>query len=585
MKKILFSISSFIILFLFVPNVFAYNSFTQNVNLITLNSEELNKEIYRGNDVALNNYIIGNYSNNDFYTYYNKVKQSVATAKGYNDFNSFTQDYYYLAHFQLVVSSSTGSVYTNPNLNINFYVIRKDSSNLSNFKLLYGVSSLSGGTLNTSNSFRNYLQMERNTYESRYGFQESINNLGTSTGSITSAGGYQYFFDCVSNPGNEINTCNFNISNNQLNLNIYRKLNGGLLYYYDSNYNFKFYFGVLPVAYNITSYYWFENLKINNSSVFSLGDIIAEPEIIISPNIQDFGSNSFGFNSNYTLIKPNYNSSNSVICPNNRDYDNGICYLYNTDIENYDNTDTSLHHFVRFYLGDNTNIPLRNNYYYIFTFRIYSQYNIPISQLRVHSGSSNNPTNIEKVKITDFTIYKDYQVIFTPNISGDLAVNYIDIYFNDFSTLTDVLHVDYSFGVYKSFKYSEFATIPSDTQITDDYNSNNINNISSGQSSNFFSNFKINDRGLSQVILLPLNFVRSWSNSTCSPVNLPIPHSNLNAQLPCLSSIFSQFVPGFWQLYKIIINGFIIYRVCLSLFRIVKNIYNIENNEIEVIDL
>lgn len=126
---------------------------------------------------------------------------------------------------------------------------------------------------------------------------------------------------------------------------------------------------------------------------------------------------------------------------------------------------------------------------------------------------------------------------------------------------------------------------PSSIDISNNYNTNTIDSITSNNQSSFFTNFKVNDRGLSQIVLLPLGFVRSMLSSTCNPVNLPIPHSNLNAQLPCLSSVFSNYAGGFWSLYQVIINGIIYYRICLSIFYIMKNFYNVSNNEIEVIDL
>ena len=590
MKKFLFIFTCVISLFIFTPNVFAYNSFTQYVNLITANDHDLIDEIYRGNDDTLNNYIVGNYNNNDFYTYYDKVKQSVATAKGYTDFSSFTEDYYYLAHFQLIVSSSSGTVYSNPSLSINFYVIRKNSSDLSNFKLLYGVSSLNGGTLNTSNSFRNYLQMERGTYENRYGFQESINNLSSSNGSITAAAGYQYFFDCVFNIGSDVNTCKFTISNNNLNLNIANRLNGGLLYYYDSNFDFDFYFGVLPTAYNYSNYYWFEKLKINGGdTIFQLNDIVAavpNSDIPIS-NVTNFGNNSFGVNVNYvdnvvSSLDSNFTSFD-YICPNDRQFINGVCNIYFSDFTDFNTNFTNFYNQAIFVVGASPDsLVLKSNKYYILSFRLYTTYNLDIDSLvfTLTGGVGNVGVNdIYKIVVNDYTFYKDYQIIFDMPSNINNNIYGFSLKFKDLSTLTSSVDSGYSFGIYKSFKLSEFDSLPTSSVISSDYSNNGIDSISNSNSTSYFSDFKLNDFGLSSVILMPLNYVRNLPNLVCSSLSLPVPKIG-NVTLPCISSFMSSNFGVIWSLYKLIINGLICYKIIINLFATIKNIYKPDNTKI-----
>ncbi len=92
--------------------------------------------------------------------------------------------------------------------------------------------------------------------------------------------------------------------------------------------------------------------------------------------------------------------------------------------------------------------------------------------------------------------------------------------------------------------------------------------------------------GLTAVISAPLNFISNLSN-TCSPINLTLPYFKNNTQvtLPCISSLLQSKVPTVKSLLVIVINGFIVYRILIELFYIVKSARNPEDDRIEVLDL
>ena len=90
--------------------------------------------------------------------------------------------------------------------------------------------------------------------------------------------------------------------------------------------------------------------------------------------------------------------------------------------------------------------------------------------------------------------------------------------------------------------------------------------------------------GLSSVVSMPLTFVNSLSN-TCQPISLNIPYFDVDMQIPCFQSIITDKMPALASIIKVVINGFIIYRVLLDIFQIIRNAKNPEDDRIEVLDL
>lgn len=78
-------------------------------------------------------------------------------------------------------------------------------------------------------------------------------------------------------------------------------------------------------------------------------------------------------------------------------------------------------------------------------------------------------------------------------------------------------------------------------------------------------------------------FVNQLSNSTCTPITLPIPFTTENIVLPCLGTEFSQRIPVIWSLYELIITGVIVLRFWQHAVEFILNVldpYHIGANNI-----
>lgn len=119
-------------------------------------------------------------------------------------------------------------------------------------------------------------------------------------------------------------------------------------------------------------------------------------------------------------------------------------------------------------------------------------------------------------------------------------------------------------------------------------NSNITNDNTTGATSDagsFFSGFTTNTHGLTSIITAPLTLIGSITSASCSPLGLPLPYINKTLQLPCMSSIYSQYFGAFFTLYQTITTGIIAYWVIVRILNLVKDFKNPEHDEIEVVDL
>ena len=107
------------------------------------------------------------------------------------------------------------------------------------------------------------------------------------------------------------------------------------------------------------------------------------------------------------------------------------------------------------------------------------------------------------------------------------------------------------------------------------------------QANSFFNNFENEDFGLSGVITAPLEFIKSLSSSTCSPLQLTIPFvpGNNTIDLPCMTTIYSQYFGSILTIYQTLTFGLIAYYVVLDIFRMVQGFKNPNSDKIEVVDL
>ena len=123
------------------------------------------------------------------------------------------------------------------------------------------------------------------------------------------------------------------------------------------------------------------------------------------------------------------------------------------------------------------------------------------------------------------------------------------------------------------------------TAINDINNSINNDNIDSGLGSDFFSDFQDNNHGLTAIITAPLNAINSIATSSCQALSIPIPFTNSNVSLPCMSEIYEQNIPTVYNIWKVVSFGIIAYFICIDIFHIVKGFKDPESDKVEVLDL
>ena len=120
---------------------------------------------------------------------------------------------------------------------------------------------------------------------------------------------------------------------------------------------------------------------------------------------------------------------------------------------------------------------------------------------------------------------------------------------------------------------------------------NNINdsinnsNVESGTGQGFFDDFSSNDFGLSSIITIPLNTIQSLTSKSCLPLQVPIPFTDSNLTLPCMTEIYEQRFGSVYNLWKIVSFGIVAYLIAIDIFHIVKGFKDPESDKVEVLDL
>lgn len=127
--------------------------------------------------------------------------------------------------------------------------------------------------------------------------------------------------------------------------------------------------------------------------------------------------------------------------------------------------------------------------------------------------------------------------------------------------------------------------VKQEIQSTNDTLNNSDTSEATNQASDLFNNYTDNDFGLSGVITAPLNLIRSLTSKTCSQVVLPIPFVDKDLKLPCLSAIYREHFNGILSIYQIVLFAIVGYRICISIFFMVKGFKDPNKDEIEVMDL
>lgn len=179
------------------------------------------------------------------------------------------------------------------------------------------------------------------------------------------------------------------------------------------------------------------------------------------------------------------------------------------------------------------------------------------------------------------------------------ATNYIDYYFQIYVTGTQtsggriVLQrpmlfegSDYS-GTYIPYNEEKCTSKLDDTNsaINDVNDSINNSNVDNDVGTGFFDDFTSQDFGLSQIITIPLNTIQGLTSKTCVPLQVPIPFTNSNITLPCMTEIYENKFSTIYNLWKIVSFGIVAYLIAIDIFHIVKGFKDPESDKVEVLDL
>lgn len=114
--------------------------------------------------------------------------------------------------------------------------------------------------------------------------------------------------------------------------------------------------------------------------------------------------------------------------------------------------------------------------------------------------------------------------------------------------------------------------------ITDD-------TVSSSTGSSFFNGFQNNNHGLSSIITIPLTTIQSLTSSSCVQLQVPVPFTNSNITLPCMTTVYSQYIGTIFTIWQMVSFGIISYFICIDIFHLVKGFKDPDTDKVEVLDL
>ena len=254
----------------------------------------------------------------------------------------------------------------------------------------------------------------------------------------------------------------------------------------------------------------------------------------------------------------------------------GNAYIADTAFFGYTFTGNQTRFAVMFDYTSN----LKINTYYNFSFSVYL--NGTSSSLKPNSGSTPVPTrNITSVSCNNVVLsnssFHVYISDFNSVASGTIAISRITYSTNNdvasaIDKQTQQQHEDAEKQLEEQKKQTETIKDSDTSGASDEANS-------------FFGDFESDDFGLSDVITMPLEFIKGLSSSKCSSLNLPLPIVKQNATLPCMTSIYKEYFGSFLTIYQVITDGLIAYWCCINIFRLVQGFKNPDNDEIEVMEL
>lgn len=92
-------------------------------------------------------------------------------------------------------------------------------------------------------------------------------------------------------------------------------------------------------------------------------------------------------------------------------------------------------------------------------------------------------------------------------------------------------------------------------------------------------------KSLLEFLKLPFNWLKSLSKDNCTSLTIPFPYTNSNFEIPCLSSIFSNVLGNFFNIFVFLISALYVYRITLSNINCITEVLDPQDDKLEVIEL
>ena len=318
--------------------------------------------------------------------------------------------------------------------------------------------------------------------------------------------------------------------------------------------------------------------------------------------VADFGNSTYGFYNNFLSVHDigvgNDIYNVAVICEQDKPFENGYCNLNTNDLFNYNSNinffKKSALAFTQVFSTTDSTGYLFNNKYYMYSFRVLKPFVPSVAGVRLDTsdGVYDVPdANIISVKKYDGGSYTDYVVSFkidNTNFSSSTNLNNILVLFGGtLESYYQPIPSTFNLGVYRSFKLQILNNSPTDTEIENFMFTNDLSSIdSSGSQNGFFTDTTFNTFGFSAIITAPFRFLYALEDyESCTDINLPFPYTNTNLQLKCVRNSIPSSVSPLISILQVVLSGFVGYRICVGTFKIIKELLDPNNYDIEVIDL
>lgn len=209
----------------------------------------------------------------------------------------------------------------------------------------------------------------------------------------------------------------------------------------------------------------------------------------------------------------------------------------------------------------------------------------PNTTYYIKFSSSNFTSNL--IKVSHFGVFQNYltQSQFYNTLSSRSFTTGPETHFIKISFESSASGNNFVINsLYLGKTDNSYCKFNSYTSKLDDLN-DSINNSNIDDKTGFFTDFEDNTHGLSGIITLPLSTIQSLTNTSCVSLSIPIPFTNSNVSLPCMTEVYQTYIPSVYNIWQVVSFGIISYFICLDIFKMVKGFKDPNEDKVEVLDL